>query len=219
MKDPYATLGVKRDAGEEEITAAYRALAKKYHPDLNPDDKEAAARMRDVNEAYTYLREHDAAFAQNGANADGARQTRSGYSAYGKTDSSGYWREYTQEETENSRYRFVREALSGGEYQRALMLLSGTSARDGMWYYLAACAHNGTGNRVLALHYAKTAAELEPYREEFELLYEELRGEISGDREKAARRAAVLDTVKRVLLLFCALGMVGSVIFQACVMG
>ena len=72
---------------------------------------------------------------------------------------------------------------------------------------------------MLALHYAKTAAELEPYREEFELLYEELRGEISGDREKAARRAAVLDTVKRVLLLFCALGMVGSVIFQACVMG
>lgn len=40
-KDPYQTLGVKKDASQDEIQKAYRRLAKKLHPDLNPGDKEA----------------------------------------------------------------------------------------------------------------------------------------------------------------------------------
>lgn len=40
-KDPYRTLGVKKDASQDEIQKAYRRLAKKLHPDLNPGDKEA----------------------------------------------------------------------------------------------------------------------------------------------------------------------------------
>ena len=41
MKDPYEVLGISRSASEQEVTAAYRKLAKKYHPDLNPGDKNA----------------------------------------------------------------------------------------------------------------------------------------------------------------------------------
>ena len=53
MNDPFAVLGVSPSATEDEIKSAYRKLAKKYHPDLNPGDKAAEQKMREVNEAYT----------------------------------------------------------------------------------------------------------------------------------------------------------------------
>ena len=55
MRDPYEVLGVSRDASEEEIKAAYRRLAKKYHPDANPGDKEAEAKFKEASEAYAVL--------------------------------------------------------------------------------------------------------------------------------------------------------------------
>lgn len=55
MKDYYAILGVPNTAKADEIKAAYRKLAKKYHPDLNPGDKQAEERFKDVGEAYTTL--------------------------------------------------------------------------------------------------------------------------------------------------------------------
>ena len=53
MNDPFSVLGVPSSASEDEIKAAYRRLAKKYHPDLNPGNAEAEKKMRDINEAYT----------------------------------------------------------------------------------------------------------------------------------------------------------------------
>lgn len=54
-KDPYDTLGVKRDAPQEEIRRAYRALARKLHPDLNPGDAKAEERFKEVSAAYDLL--------------------------------------------------------------------------------------------------------------------------------------------------------------------
>lgn len=55
MTDPYSVLGVSPDASEEEIKRAYRKLAKKYHPDLNPGDQEAARKMQQINAAYEQI--------------------------------------------------------------------------------------------------------------------------------------------------------------------
>ena len=55
MTDPYSVLGVSRDASDEEITRAYRALARKYHPDLNPGSKRAEAMMKNINAAYMQI--------------------------------------------------------------------------------------------------------------------------------------------------------------------
>src|SRR5688572_25456235 len=54
-KDYYKTLGVSKGASADEIQKAYRNLARKYHPDLNPDDKTAKQKFQDVQQAYETL--------------------------------------------------------------------------------------------------------------------------------------------------------------------
>jgi curved DNA-binding protein len=54
-KDYYAVLGVKKDANEKEIRQAFRRLARQYHPDVNPNNKEAEEHFKEINEAYEVL--------------------------------------------------------------------------------------------------------------------------------------------------------------------
>ena len=55
-RDPFEVLGIPHDASDDEIKTAYRKLAKRYHPDLNPGDPSAAQKMHEVNEAYDRIR-------------------------------------------------------------------------------------------------------------------------------------------------------------------
>ncbi len=59
MKDPYEVLGVARTAAEAEISAAYKKLARRYHPDLHPDDKAAETRFKEISVAADLLRDKD----------------------------------------------------------------------------------------------------------------------------------------------------------------
>ena len=52
MSNPYAVLGVEPGTSQEDIKKAYINLAKKYHPDLHPNDPAAASKMNEINEAY-----------------------------------------------------------------------------------------------------------------------------------------------------------------------
>ena len=80
-RDYYEVLGVDRGADEATIKKAYRQLAKKYHPDMNPGDKEAEKKFKEASEAYAVLsdaekrRQYDqfghAAFEQGGGGAGG----------------------------------------------------------------------------------------------------------------------------------------------------
>lgn len=58
-RDYYEVLGLSKGASDEEIKKAYRKLAKKYHPDMNPGDKTAEAKFKEVNEAYSILSDKD----------------------------------------------------------------------------------------------------------------------------------------------------------------
>ena len=82
-RDFYQVLGVPRNAAEEAITKAYRRLAMKYHPDRNPDDKEAEERFKEAKEAYEVLTDAQkrAAYDQYGsAGLDAARGAGAGFS-------------------------------------------------------------------------------------------------------------------------------------------
>ena len=58
-RDYYEVLGISKNATEAEVKKAYRSLAKKYHPDVNPGDKEAEAKFKEVNEAYEVISDAD----------------------------------------------------------------------------------------------------------------------------------------------------------------
>jgi curved DNA-binding protein len=109
FKDYYKTLGVAKTATEKEIKQAFRKLARKLHPDVNPGDKTAEARFKEVNEAYEVLGDPASRkkYDELGANwrmyeqagAQGANPFAGGFNV-GGTGSRGGFRTMSQEEME-----------------------------------------------------------------------------------------------------------------------
>ena len=101
-RDYYDVLGIRKGADEKEIKKAYRKLAKKYHPDVNPGDKEAEKNFKEVTEAYNVLSDAEkkklydqygfAAFEEGGTDPTGNGHF---YQSYGGPDfGTGGYREY-----------------------------------------------------------------------------------------------------------------------------
>jgi DnaJ-class molecular chaperone len=89
--DPYKVLGVKRDASQDDISRAYRALAKKYHPDLNPGDKKAEEQFKKVSAANDIVGDPDkrAKFDRGEIDAEGHERQRGFYRQYADADAQG----------------------------------------------------------------------------------------------------------------------------------
>ena len=79
--DPYTTLGVKKDATSDDIQKAYRRLAKKLHPDLNPGNKTAEDKFKEVSAAYDMLSDPEkrARFDRGEIDASGTERPRQQY--------------------------------------------------------------------------------------------------------------------------------------------
>jgi len=75
-KDPYKLLGVARSASDAEIRKAYRALAKKYHPDVNKDNPKAAERFKEISAAYTLLTDKNMKARYDSGQVDGSGQQK-----------------------------------------------------------------------------------------------------------------------------------------------
>ncbi len=99
FQDYYKTLGVERTASEKEIKSAYRKLARKHHPDVNPGNKEAEKRFKEINEAYQVL---------------GDKEKRKKYDELGAD-----WEHGTAEEDLRRRYAAGRGGAPGGGFRSA----------------------------------------------------------------------------------------------------
>lgn len=127
MKDHYAVLEVPRNATLEVIKAAYRRLCKLFHPDKNPGDAAAEARMKDINGAWEVLgddekrKSYDAAWSrkaeeQASSQRAQAQQQQSGPTASTGTKQTGWWRNnWGWVAAGLALVLFLLWALSGGE--------------------------------------------------------------------------------------------------------
>ncbi len=160
IQDPYKVLGVSPDASDEEIKQAYRRLAKKYHPDLNPGDKVAAQKMQEVNAAYEQIKNPEKATAGQAGQGSYGAYGGYGYDPFG----FGGYQQRTQTQSEQgdqyqtAAYRYVQM----GRFQEALNALSNSKNKNAQWYYISALANDGLGNQVTALEHIRKAVSMEP---------------------------------------------------------
>lgn len=193
MSDPYSTLGVSPNASMDEIKAAYRKLALKYHPDRNNGSKEAEAKMKEINDAYAQITNMKKSGASYSSGAGGARSGgyqgnyqgnphgnyqgnyQGGYDPFGGFDPfgfGGFGGGYGQQQQQRQSYsspemQAARNYVRFGHYQEAQNLLRSLPNRTAEWYFVSAQAEYGLGNKANALDYAQRACQMDPDNFEF----------------------------------------------------
>lgn len=165
ITNPYKVLGVPDGASEEECAAAYKKLAKKYHPDLNPNDENAAKKMAEINAAFDQIKSGKV-----------NTQNQYGYSSY--RNSSG--------NTSNPNYFIsVSQFIRSGQYTQALNLLNQIEDRNAQWYYLSALANMGAGNKSIALSHIQQACAMEPNNFTYASAYSSIRNNVNPGEYKS----------------------------------
>lgn len=205
IDDPYKVLGVSPDATQDEIKKAYRQMAKKYHPDLHPDDPNATKRMNEINEAYDMLtnpekyaakRAQQQSQQQNGYGPYGQRSQQQGHNSYqgpggwasdfdfGDIFGFGFGGAQQQASTrpqaqpgDSVEIQRVVSAINNGRYQEAISILTHipSTGRNARWYYLSALANNGLGNSVQAVDHMTKAAQMDPNNRTYVQLLQQFR--------------------------------------------
>lgn len=192
VTDPYSVLEISRDATDEEIKKAYRAMSRKYHPDANinsPNPQQVEEKFKEIQQAYQQImKEREDAKNGYSHSSSGGSYGQSGYGGYGSYGGfggfgdfgsyggygqSGYggygqsgYGQSGQGSSGTSQYQSHLNAaanyIRSGHYTEALNVLDGIPERSAFWFFLSASANSGLGNNVIALEHARKAVEMEP---------------------------------------------------------
>ena len=114
--DPYTVLGIDRSASSDEIRAKFRKLARKYHPDLNPGNKESEAKFKELNTAYEILSDADkkAKYDNGEIDASGAPISPMGSAQYSASRGSPY---YYETQHDGGRYASAFEGFGADVFE------------------------------------------------------------------------------------------------------
>lgn len=201
-KDPYSVLGVSRDATEEQIKAAYRELARKYHPDNysdNPLSDLAEDKMSEINEAYDAI----------------MQERRAGKSASGTGTGGASYRGSTQ-------YADVRSLINSNRIEEALELLDGVppASRNAEWYFLNGSVLYRRGWFEDAYTSFSTACRMDPsnpeYREAFVRINKQRQGYGYKTANTSAGGCSVCDMCSGLICADCCCECMGGDLIRCC---
>lgn len=182
MYDPYAVLGVSRNANDEEIKKAYRSLSRKYHPDANvnnPNKEQAEEKFKEIQQAYQqimYEKEHGTSgnYGHSGYGQTGGNGTYWDFGDFFGGSGYGHQSHSREQDSETAYKRAAENYIRSGHYREALNVLGSIRDRDAYWHYLNAIANSGVGNNVAAMESAQRALSMEPGNRQYQQLYANL---------------------------------------------
>ncbi len=186
MNNPYEILGIKENASKDEIRAAYRELAKKYHPDQygnNPLKDLAEDKMREINEAYDTLMKNQNSYQNSYSN-------NSNSGSYGN---SSY----------NVSYQDIRRDIQQGRYGDAELKLNSITNKDGEWNYLMGIIQMNKGFHDAAYNYLSKACSLSPNNMEYRQAFNYLQRRNSGYRQQYYGSRGSNDSMNCCMNMIC----------------
>ena len=191
MKDPYEVLGLPHGASEEEVKKAYRNLSRKYHPDANinnPNAAQAEEKFKEVQAAYKSIMDGNTGSSYGGS-------SYGGFDGFGGFGSDAFRRARNEGggmSQDESHLAAAQNFIMNRMFTEALRTLEDIDDRTGRWYYLSAAANLGAGNQATAMEHARRAVELDPDNMQYRMFYQRMNsgGEWYSGRQQTYQNPA-----------------------------